>query len=61
MLDAGPDELIAAMATLRGQLPDTQTLTVRIDTEGSERIANNYRYDATRYRGFANLTNGSHR
>ena len=39
MLDEGPDELIAAMATLRGQLPDTQTLTVRIDTEGGERIA----------------------
>ena len=39
MLEEGPDELIAAMATLRGQLPDTQTLTVRIDTEGNERIA----------------------
>ncbi len=39
MLDEGPDELIAAMATLRGKLPDTQTLTVKIDTEGSERIA----------------------
>ena len=39
MLEEGPDELIAAMATLRGKLPDTQTLTVRIDTEGSERIA----------------------
>ena len=39
MLEAGPDELIAAMTTLRGQLPDTQTLTVRIDTEGSERVA----------------------
>ena len=39
MLEAGPDELIAAMATLRSKLPDTQTLTVRIDTEGSERIA----------------------
>ena len=39
MLEEGPDEIIAAMATLRGKLPDTQTLTVRIDTEGSERIA----------------------
>ena len=39
MLEAGPDELIAAMATLRGQLPDTQTLTVRVDTEGGKRIA----------------------
>jgi len=39
MLDEGPDELIAAMATLRGQLPDTQTLTVRIDTEGGKRTA----------------------
>ena len=39
MLDEGPDELIAAMATLRGKLPDTQTLTVRIDTEGGKRIA----------------------
>ena len=39
MLEEGPDELIAAMATLRSKLPDTQTLTVRIDTEGSKRIA----------------------
>ena len=39
MLEEGPDELIAAMATLRGKLPDTQTLTVRIDTEGGKRIA----------------------
>ena len=39
MLDERPDELIATMATLRGQLPDTQTLTVRIDTEGGKRIA----------------------
>ena len=39
LLEEGPDELIAAMATLRGKLPDTQTLTVRIDTEGSKRIA----------------------
>ncbi len=39
MLEEGPNELIAAMATLRGKLPDTQTLTVKIDTEGSERIA----------------------
>ncbi len=39
MLEEGPDELIAAMATLRSRLPDTQTLTVRIDTEGRKRIA----------------------
>ena len=39
MLEEGPDEIIAAMATLRGKLPYTQTLTVRIDTEGSKRIA----------------------
>ncbi len=39
MLDELPDELIATMATLRGQLPDTQTLTVRIDTEDGKRIA----------------------
>ena len=39
IFEAGPDELLAAMATLRGKLPDTQTLTVRIDTEGNERIA----------------------
>ena len=39
MLEEGPDELIAAMATLRGKLPDTQTLTIRIGTEDSKRIA----------------------
>ena len=39
MLEEGPDELIAAMATLRSKLPDTRTLTVRIDTEGAKRIA----------------------
>ena len=39
MLEEGPDELIAVMATLRSKLPDTQTLTVRVDTEGSKRIA----------------------
>ena len=39
MLEEGPDELIAAMATLRSKLPDTQTLTIRIDTEDSKRIA----------------------
>ncbi len=39
MLDEGPDELIAVMAALRGKLPDTQTLTVRIGTEGGKRIA----------------------
>ena len=39
MLDEGPDEIIAAMATLHGKLPDTQTLTVRIDTEGGKRVA----------------------
>ena len=39
MLEEGPDELIAAMATLRGKVPDTQTLAVRINTEGGKRIA----------------------
>ena len=39
MLEEGPDELIAAMATLRSKLPDTQTLTIRIDTESGKRIA----------------------
>ena len=38
-LGDGPDEIIAAMATLRGKLPAIQTLTVRIDTEVSKRIA----------------------
>ena len=39
MLEEGPDEIIAAMATLRSRLPAIQTLTVRIDTEGDKRIA----------------------
>ncbi len=39
VLEEGPDELIAAMATLRSRLPDIQTLTVRIDTEGSKSVA----------------------
>ena len=39
MLEDGPDEIIAAMAALRGKLPNNQTLTVRIDTEGGKRIA----------------------
>ena len=38
-LEDGPDEIIAAMATLRSKLPAIQTLTVRIDTEGDKRIA----------------------
>ena len=38
-LEDGPDEIIAAMATLRSKLPAIQTLTVRIDTEVSKRIA----------------------
>ena len=38
-LEEGPDEIIAAMATLRSRLPAIQTLTVRIDTEGDKRIA----------------------
>ena len=38
-LEDGPDEIIAAMAALRGKLPAIQTLTVRIDTEASRRIA----------------------
>ena len=39
MLEQGPNELIAAMTTLHGKLPDTQTVTVRIGTDGSKRIA----------------------
>ena len=39
MLEEGPDEIIAAMATLRSKLPAIQTLTVRIDTEGGKRVA----------------------
>lgn len=39
LLEDGPDELIAAIATLRSRLPDSQILTVRIDTEGPKRIA----------------------
>ena len=39
MLEDDPDEIIAAMATLRSKLPAIQTLTVRIDTESNKRIA----------------------
>lgn len=39
VLEDGPNELIAAIATLRSKLPAIQTLTVRVDTEGSKRIA----------------------
>ena len=39
VLEEGPNEIIAAMATLRSRLPAIQTLTVRIDTEGNKRIA----------------------
>ena len=39
ILEEGPDELIAAITTLRSKLPPVQTLTVRIDTEGAKRIA----------------------
>ena len=38
-LEEGPDEIIAAMATLRSKLPAIQTLTARIDTEGGKRVA----------------------
>ena len=38
-LEDGPDEIIAAIATLRSKLPAIQTLTVRIDTESNKRIA----------------------
>ena len=38
-LEEGPDELIAAIATLRNRLPGIQTLTVRMDTAGGKRIA----------------------
>ena len=39
VLEAGPDELIAAMITLRGRLPAVKGLTVRIHAEGVKRIA----------------------
>ena len=39
VLEEGPDEIIAAMATLRSKLPAIQTLTARIDTEGGKRVA----------------------
>ena len=39
VLEDGPDEIVAAMATLRSRLPTIQTLTVQIDTEGDKRIA----------------------
>ena len=39
VLEEGPDEIIAAMATLRSKLPAIQTLTARIDTESDMRIA----------------------
>lgn len=39
VLEKGPDELIAAMVTLRSRLPAVQTLTVRIHAEGVKRIA----------------------
>ena len=58
MLEEGPDELIAAMATLRSRLPDTQTLTIRIDTEGGKRIATIIVTAATRYSRFTTHANG---
>ncbi len=39
VLEEGPDEVIAAMATLRSKLPAIQTLTARIDTESGKRVA----------------------
>ena len=39
VLEEGPDEIVAAIATLRSKLPAIHTLTVRIDTEGDKRIA----------------------
>ena len=39
VLEDGPHEIIAAMTTLCSKLPAIQTLTVRIDTEASRRIA----------------------
>ena len=38
-LEDGPDDILAAMATLCSELPAIQTLTVRVDTEGDKRIA----------------------
>ena len=39
VLEEGPDEIIAAMATLRSKLPAIQTLTIRINAEGGKRVA----------------------
>ena len=39
VLEDAPNEIIAAMATLRSKLPAIQTLTTRIDTEDGKRIA----------------------
>ena len=39
VLEDAPDEIIAAIATLRSRLPAIQTLTVRTDTEGDKRVA----------------------
>ena len=39
VLEEGPDEIIAAMATVRSRLPSIQTLTVQIDTEGDTSVA----------------------
>ena len=58
MLEEGPDELIAAMATLRSKLPETQTLTIRIDTEGRKTHCNDYHYSATVYGRFTTPVNG---
>ena len=39
VLEEGPDEIVAATATLRSKLPAIQTLTVQIDIEDNKRIA----------------------
>ena len=39
MLEEGPNEIVAAIATLRSRFPAIQTLTVRIDTEDNILIA----------------------
>ena len=39
VLEEGPDEIIAAIATLRSKLPAIQTLTVQVDAEGNKHIA----------------------
>ena len=57
VLEDGPDEIIAAMATLRGKLPAIQTLTVRIDTEADKRMSQRLLSQRDRIRKSTNHVN----